>query len=58
MITFTDKKDQQAFIQEAKEVRSNLVRTLNRLPWNNKLRTNTESLLIMYDQMVNHFEAM
>lgn len=38
---------------EARQVREEFVRMVNGLPWNNRLRTDSESLLIIYDQLVD-----
>lgn len=38
--------------KESIQVRQEFVKTINSLPWNNRLRTDAESLLIMYDQLL------
>ena len=43
--------------EEAKEVRADFVRMVNGLPWNNRLRTDSETLLIIYDQLVDRYET-
>ena len=39
------------FIKEAKQARNQFVKALQFLPWNNQVRTKSESLMIMFDQM-------
>jgi hypothetical protein len=45
------------FVSEAQKARFEFVNTINKLPWNNKLRTKSESLLIMYDQMTSFISS-
>lgn len=40
------------FTEEAKETRFNFVKAVKESIWNSRLRQESESLLIMYDQMV------
>ena len=42
----------QQFVNESTQIRKKFVNTLRTLPWNNGLRTQAESMLIMYDQML------
>lgn len=43
--------------EEAKQVRADFVKMVNGLPWNNRLRTDSETLLIIYDQLVDRYET-
>lgn len=39
------------FLLECSEIRHKFVEAVQLMPWNNRLRTQSESLLIMFDQM-------
>lgn len=49
-------QDRATFIQESNEVREDFCSIINALRWDTDLRTKAESLLIMYDQMIEHLK--
>lgn len=50
------KDDTAEFIFAAKEQRIQWVTFITSLEWNNELRTQSDSLLIMYDQMIERLK--
>jgi hypothetical protein len=49
-------KESHQLVLEAKKARIEFCSTVNRLPWNNGLRTKSENLLIIFDQLLDRFE--
>lgn len=44
------------FFIEAKQVRTQFIETIQKQRWNTELRTASETMLIMYDQMIAELE--
>ena len=49
-------KETHQLVLEAKQARIGFCKTVNQLPWNNGLRTKSETLLIIFDQLLDRFE--
>lgn len=58
MYTLNKKHTEELFFTEAQEARDDFITTLKLAPWDNKLRTDSETLIIMYDQMVEKLKQL